>query len=83
MGRVKLALVALMCIALAAAEDSNPNEEVEIIGSDSPVDRGFGDPVAEGTNLQGQVYYDYSNYGNSFVISVLSFRLNNAEIPCL
>jgi hypothetical protein len=62
MGRVKLALVALMCIALAAASE-DPNEQVEIIGSDSSVDRGSGEPVAEGTNLQGQVFYDYSNYG--------------------
>lgn len=73
MGRVrplKLALVALMCVALAAASE-NPNEEVEIIGADSSVDRGFGEPVAEGTNLQGQIYYDYSNYGKYLTMTVL------------
>ncbi|XP_059481831.1 protein mesh isoform X2 [Neocloeon triangulifer] len=67
MGRVgpllRLAVVAALCATLAADNiDEDPNQEVEIIGTDVTIDRGNGVPVEEGINLQGQVNYDYSNY---------------------
>jgi len=75
MGRVgPLALFAL-CVALVAA-DEDPNQQIEIIGAETV--QGSGDPVPEGTNLQGQVFYDYTNYGNrKFTFLSLNYTAEN------
>jgi hypothetical protein len=69
-GPLKWALLAL-CVAWAAAAEEDPNQDIEIIPVENVLNRGTGEPVPEGTNLQGQVFYDYTNYGKGDFFYVL------------